>query len=219
MGAQGKKPASVWFYFTVLSGPRWSWEEGVMCVWGCVCECMRLCAWEGCECGGVREFVSLWEWWVCVWENVWTLCMWFECVCVCWRSGQPRARAMKIWISLLRLHQAVTAERKHRVQGDVRPIPELGRTHCCHGLEILNKFFHKVSHILMSHWSWQIMEPVLIFFLSDLLLLVWISRSIYVAANGTISLFLWLSNIPLYVSSSALPLLMGIYVASMSWLL
>ena len=43
------------------------------------------------------------------------------------------------------------------------------------------------------------------------------SRSIYVAANGIISFFLSLSNIPLYLcttSSVFIPLLINIYVAS-----
>ena len=49
-----------------------------------------------------------------------------------------------------------------------------------------------------------------------------VSRSIHVAANGIISFFLWLSNIPLYIcttSSLSIPLLMDIQVASMSWLM
>ena len=49
-----------------------------------------------------------------------------------------------------------------------------------------------------------------------------ISRLIHVAANGIISVFLWLNNIPLCTCSTlplSIHLLMDIYVASMSWLL
>ena len=48
-----------------------------------------------------------------------------------------------------------------------------------------------------------------------------ISRSIHVAAKGIIS-FILMTNIPLYICTTfslSIPLLMGIYVAFMSWLL
>ena len=41
-----------------------------------------------------------------------------------------------------------------------------------------------------------------------------VSRSIHVAANGIISFFLWLSNIPLCISSLSTPLLMDIVLFS-----
>ena len=56
--------------------------------------------------------------------------------------------------------------------------------------------------------------------LSNLLNMI-ISRSIHVAANGIISFFLWLSNIPVCIyttSSLSIHLSMGTYVA-LSWLL
>ena len=56
--------------------------------------------------------------------------------------------------------------------------------------------------------------------LSDLLYLI--ARSIYDAANGIVSFFLWLSSVPLYictVSSLSIPLSMDIQFASMYWLL
>ena len=73
--------------------------------------------------------------------------------------------------------------------------------------------FFKIPHV--SDITWFV-------FLCLTSLSMIISRSIRVAADGILSFFLWLSNIPLCIytkSSLSAYLLMDIWVASMFWLL
>ena len=58
-------------------------------------------------------------------------------------------------------------------------------------------------------------------FLPDISLITIFSRSIYIAANGSISFCLWLSNIPLHINATSLSSnqLKDPLVASVSWLL
>ena len=86
----------------------------------------------------------------------------------------------------------------------------------CLFLFFLNKLF--LSLLLNSTYKWYHMMFVCLWLIS---LSMITSRSTHVAANGIISCFLWLSNIPLCICTTSLsiPLSMDTCIASTSWLL
>ena len=77
-----------------------------------------------------------------------------------------------------------------------------------------------MCHILDSTYKWYHMVFVFLFWTFFVSMVI--SRFIHVAANGIILLFLWLSNIPLYIctmSSLSIRQSMDTEIVPMSWLL